>query len=61
MTCLTLFLYHVTECESRNFTKGEAKFVLAIAKFLNLLTCNQWVIEMPDCVEHFAREIKGKT
>lgn len=50
----TLFLYHVNEYESKNFSKSEAKVSLAFATFCNCINCNIWTIDPPDVVKEIA-------
>ena len=38
LTSLTLFLYHVNEYESKNFSRMEAKLSIVITKIVNVLT-----------------------
>ena len=42
----TLFLYYVTEYESKNFTKTEAKVSVGLANIFNAMTCGLWEIEI---------------
>ena len=37
LTSFTLFLYHVNEYESKNFSRMEAKCSIVIAKIVNIL------------------------
>ena len=50
----TLFLYHVNEYESKNFSKTEAKISLGLAKFFNVINCYIWKIEPPNIVKKIA-------
>ena len=50
----TLFLYHVNEYESKNFSKTEAKISLGLAKFFNVINCYIWKITPPEIVKQIA-------
>ena len=42
----TLFLYHVSEYESKNFSKSEAIFSAGLAKMFNWMSLRIWLIEV---------------
>ena len=46
----TLFVYHVNEYESKNFSRTEAKISLGIAKVLNFIYRCTWQIDPPKVV-----------
>ena len=50
LTSLTLFLYHVNEYESKNFSRMEAKCSIVITKIVNVFTLRQWTVEPPAIV-----------
>ena len=50
----TLFLYHVNEYESKNFSRTEARISLAFASFCNFINCNIWTIDPPSVVKEIA-------
>ena len=54
LTTFTLFLHHINEYDSKNFSKTEAKISVFIARLLNLLCCRIWVIEPPGIVTKIA-------
>ena len=43
----TLFVYHVNEYESKNFSKTEAKISVGLAKVINFMYGRVWEIDLP--------------
>ena len=50
LTTFTLFLYHVNEYESKNFSRMEAKCSIVMAKVVNAFTLRIWTVEPPAIV-----------
>ena len=47
----TLFIYNVSEYESKNFSKTEAKISIGLAKMFNAMSCTLWEIEIKDHIK----------
>jgi len=50
----TLFLYHVSEYESVNFSASEAKTNIFLARVFNIFACGLWKIEIPENTKQLA-------